>query len=337
MPIVSGLDIHRKQITFDYLDTETGEVKRGQIAPADCPHLRAWLARFAGRNDVAFALEGCTGWRYVAEELAVAGVAAHVAEPADAAFARGRKRHATTDKTDCRHLRELLAEGRLPECWIPPSLILEYRALLETYHDLRAEHTAWIQRIHAALFHQGAPAPGEAALRTGRDLQALRVAAACHLSPAGQLQVDTALGMLAALEARLDVLMDLGQRAAVKFLIRDRASQFTGSFDAVFTAEGIRILASPPRAPRENAICERVIGTLRRELLDRLLIVNEHHLRQVLTEYLQHYNTGRPHRALGQLAPAQADSRPPEINLAEHRIRRRQVLGGLTHEYQVAA
>ena len=337
MPIVSGLDIHRKQITFDYLDTETGEVKRGQIAPADCPHLRAWLARFAGRNDVAFALEGCTGWRYVAEELAVAGVAAHVAEPADAAFARGRKRHATTDKTDCRHLRELLAEGRLPECWIPPSLILEYRALLETYHDLRAEHTAWIQRIHAALFHQGAPAPGEAALRTGRDLQALRVAAACHLSPAGQLQVDTALGMLAALEARLDVLMDLGQRAAVKFLIRDRASQFTGSFDAVFTAEGIRILASPPRAPRENAICERVIGTLRRELFDRLLIVNEHHLRQVLTEYLQHYNTGRPHRALGQLAPAQADSRPPEINLAEHRIRRRQVLGGLTHEYQVAA
>ena len=121
MPIVGGLDIHRKQITFDYLDTATGEVKRGQIAPADRAHLRAWLARFAGRNDVAFALEGCTGWRYVAEELAGAGVAAHVAEPADTAFARGRKRHAKTDRTDSRHLRELLAEGRLPECWIPPS------------------------------------------------------------------------------------------------------------------------------------------------------------------------------------------------------------------------
>ena len=117
----------------------------------------------------------------------------------------------------------------------------------------------------------------------------------------------------------------------------DRAGQFTGSFDAVFQAEGIRILASPPQAPRANAICERIIGTLRRELLDRLLIVNEHHLRQVLTEYLQHYNTARPHRALGQLAPAQADTRPPQINLAEHRIRRKQVLGGLTHEYQVAA
>ena len=98
MPIVGGLDIHRKQLTFDYLDTETGEVKRGQIAPADRAHLRSWLARFAGRDDVAFALEGCTGWRYVAEELAGAGVAAHVAEPADTAFARGRKRHAKTDR-----------------------------------------------------------------------------------------------------------------------------------------------------------------------------------------------------------------------------------------------
>ena len=206
MPIVGGLDIHRKQLTFDYLDTVTGEVQRGQIAPADRAHLRAWLARFAGRDDVAFALEGCTGWRYVAEELAGAGVAAHVAEPADTAFARGRKRHAKTDKTDSRHLRMLLAEGRLPECWIPPSHILECRALLETYHDLRAEHTAWVQRIHAVFFHQGAPALGDGALRTDRDLEALRAAAAAHLSPAGQLQVATALDMLAALEARLDVL-----------------------------------------------------------------------------------------------------------------------------------
>jgi hypothetical protein len=66
MPIVGGLDIHRRQLTFDYLDTVTGEVDRGQIAPADREHLRAWLARFAGRDDVAFAVEGCTGWRYVA-------------------------------------------------------------------------------------------------------------------------------------------------------------------------------------------------------------------------------------------------------------------------------
>ncbi len=139
-------------------------------------------------------------------------------------------------------------------------------------------------------------------------------------------------------QAARNVLMDLGQRAtSVKFLIRDRAGQFTSSFDAVFAAEGIRVLASPPQAPRANAICERIIGTLRRELLDRLLIVNEHHLRQVLTEYLRHYNTARPHRVLGQLAPAQANTRPPEINLAEYRIRRKQILGGLTHEYQIAA
>ena len=204
MPIVGGLDIHRKQITFDYLDTVTGQVCRGQVSPADREHLRAWLARFAGREDVAFALEGCTGWRYVAEELAAAGIAAHLAEPADTAAARGRKRRAKTDKTGSRHLRELLAEGRLPECWIPPSRILDCRALLETYHDLRAGHTAWVQRVHAVFFHQGAPALADGALRVGRcDVEALR-AAACCLSRAGQLQVATAREVLAALEARLE-------------------------------------------------------------------------------------------------------------------------------------
>src|SRR6266496_1331100 len=220
MSIVGGLDIHRKQITFEYLDTVTGEVRRGQVAPADREHLRAWLARFYGREDVAFAVEGCTGWRYVAEELAAAGIAAHLAEPADTAFARGRKRHAKTDKTDCRHLRQLLAEGRLPECWIPPGHILDCRALLETYHDLRAEHTAWAQRIHAVLFHQGAPALGEGVLRTERGLAALRTAAAAHLSPGGQLQVTTALDMLAAVEARMEVL---------RTQLRDAARHLTGA------------------------------------------------------------------------------------------------------------
>ncbi len=139
-------------------------------------------------------------------------------------------------------------------------------------------------------------------------------------------------------QAAHNFLMDLGQRVtSVKFLIRDRAGQFTRSFDAVFTAEGIRILASPPQAPRANAICERIIGSLRRELFDLLLIVNEHHLRRVLNDYLQHYNTARPHRGLNQLTPAQAETQPPQtINLAERRIRRKQVLGGLTHEYYVA-
>jgi transposase len=70
MPIVGGLDVHRKQITFDYPGTVTGEVKWGQVAPADREHLRAWLARFAGCGDVAFAVQGCAGWRYVAGEPA---------------------------------------------------------------------------------------------------------------------------------------------------------------------------------------------------------------------------------------------------------------------------
>jgi hypothetical protein len=72
--------------------------------------------------------------------------------------------------------------------------------------------------------------------------------------------------------------------------------------------------------------------------LDRILVINEHHLRRALTEYLRHYNAPRPHRSLGQLTPAQADTHPPElVDLAEFRIRRKQVLGGLTHEYYIAA
>jgi transposase len=220
MPIVGGLDIHRKQISFDYLDTVTGEVKRGQIAPADREHVRAWLARFAGCGDVAFAVEGCAGWRYVAGELAAAGVAAHLGEPAGTAALRGSKRHAKTDKTDARHLRSLLAEGRLPECWIPPEHILEYRALLETYHDLRRAHTAWVQRIHAVFFHQGAPPLGEGALRTEQGLEMLRAAAAVHLSAAGQQQVATALDMLAATEAQLGPL---------RHQLRDAARHLTGA------------------------------------------------------------------------------------------------------------
>ena len=85
MPVVGGNDIPRAQLTFDYVDLDSGEVVRGRIAPANRERLRHWLQRFAGRDQVAFALEGCTGWRYVAEELARAGITAHVAEPAETA------------------------------------------------------------------------------------------------------------------------------------------------------------------------------------------------------------------------------------------------------------
>ena len=125
-------------------------------------------------------------------------------------------------------------------------------------------------------------------------------------------------------QAARNFLMDLGARAtSVRFLIRDRAGQFTRSSGAVFTAQSVRIPASPPQAPTANAIRETMTATLRRELPGRLLIVNEHHLRRVLTEYMVHYNTARPHRALRQLTPAQAHTQPPQINLAEHPIRRK--------------
>ncbi len=113
--IVGGLDVHRKQITFDCLDTVTGEVSCGQIAPADRENFRIWLARrFPRPEEVAFAVEACTDWRYVAEELQRAGIQAHLAEPADTAAARGRKRRAKTDRAGARLLRDLLAQGRLP-------------------------------------------------------------------------------------------------------------------------------------------------------------------------------------------------------------------------------
>lgn len=83
MGVVGGIDIHRAQLTFDYVDLDNGEMLRGRIAPADRDHLRRWLDRFSGRTDVSFALEGCTGWRYVVEELQRAGIEVHLAEPAE--------------------------------------------------------------------------------------------------------------------------------------------------------------------------------------------------------------------------------------------------------------
>lgn len=202
--IAGGMDIHRKQVTFDYLDLVTGEVKCGQIAPADRASLRAWLKRFAGVPGVAFAVEACTGWRYVAEELQRAGIEAHLAEPADTATARGRKKRAKTDRADARLMRDLMAGSRLPECWIPPPQILEYRALPETYHALRREHTAWVQRIHAVLFHQGAPVFGDLSRADApREVAAL---ARAHLSPAGQQQIGLYLRMLEVTAGEVDVL-----------------------------------------------------------------------------------------------------------------------------------
>jgi putative transposase len=129
--------------------------------------------------------------------------------------------------------------------------------------------------------------------------------------------------------------MELGNRAdRFRFLIRDRDSKFTAAFDAVFTGAEIRIIRSPVRAPRANAIAERFIGTLRRECLDHLLITGPGHLTAVLREYVEHYNGHRPHRALHQQPPAGGTAPRPEATI---RPLRRDRLGGLIHEYvQVA-
>jgi putative transposase len=133
--------------------------------------------------------------------------------------------------------------------------------------------------------------------------------------------------------------MDLAEQAdAVKFLIRDRDTKFSASFDAVFTAEGTRIIKSPVRAPRANATCERVIGTIRRECLDRMLILGCRHLEAVLAQYVEHYNAHRPHRSLSQRPPARSEATPSTISDVDAaRLRRTDRLGGLIHEYRMVA
>ncbi len=125
----------------------------------------------------------------------------------------------------------------------------------------------------------------------------------------------------------------------IKFLIRDRGSNFTSSFDAVFQATGTRILRTAVQAPRMNAICERLAGTLRRELPGRVLILGEAHLRTVLAEYQTHYNTARPHQGIAQRVP-DSECRAPLVTATGsgvERIRRKTVLNGLINEYMHAA
>jgi hypothetical protein len=134
--------------------------------------------------------------------------------------------------------------------------------------------------------------------------------------------------------------LSLGERFQdLKFVIRDRGSNFTQSFDAVFQANGTRILRTAVQAPRTNATCERLIGTLRRELLDRLLILGEAHLRAVLVEYRVHYNSARPHQGVAQRVP-DAGRDAPRSALTDPgigEIRRKPVLNGLINEYTHAA
>ena len=123
-----------------------------------------------------------------------------------------------------------------------------------------------------------------------------------------------------------------------KFLIRDRDTKFTAGFDEVFRSEGIRIVKTPVRASRVNAFAERFVGTVRRECLDRILILGRRHLKQVLAEYIAHYNEHRPHRALDQRAPQRLGLMPASIHDPDITgLRRTEILGGLIHEYRIVA
>jgi putative transposase len=129
--------------------------------------------------------------------------------------------------------------------------------------------------------------------------------------------------------------MDLGDRAGqFRYLVRDRAGQFTASFDAVLADTGIHVVRIPPRCPRANCFTERFVRTLRAELTDRMLIFNQRHLRVVLAEYVRHYNGRRPHRSC-ELRPPRPNH--PVADLHHERIKRHSVLGGLINEYERAA
>ena len=148
--------------------------------------------------------------------------------------------------------------------------------------------------------------------------------------PTGEWTVQQARNLALALGERFE---------DIRFLLRDRGSNFTASFDAVFQATGTRILLTAVQAPRMNATCERLVGTLRRELLDRVLILSEQHLRAVLAEYQAHYNTARPHQGIAQRVPDDEldAARTAVTDVDSQQIRRKAVLGGLINEYAYAA
>jgi putative transposase len=180
--------------------------------------------------------------------------------------------------------------------------------------------------------------PGGGLLRRGDGVPATPVRAGFHRArhpprPSGRRH-RMPDGEWVAQQAR-NLLMDLGRRGdELRFLIRDRDDKFTATFDAVFASVGIRVITTPVRAPQANAIAERWIGSVRRECTDRILVISERHLRHVLAEYVDHYNSHRPHRSLGQHPPNGRDVPAPPDNV---RVLRRDRLAGLIHEYSQVA
>jgi transposase len=197
MAIVAGFDVHRAQITFDALDRETGEVHRGRMR-ATPEAVRGWAGRFPG-EEIDVAVEACTGWLFVCEALVEAGAVAHLAEPVETSALRGKKRRAKTDREDARWLRTLLCEGRLPEAWIPPPHVREWRTRARLRKTLVDERTSWLQRVQATLFHHGITgAPDKLLSAAGRDFLA-----ALELPDAARERIEVSLQMIEALDRQL--------------------------------------------------------------------------------------------------------------------------------------
>jgi transposase len=197
MAIVAGFDVHRAQITFDALDTDSGEVMRGRIDGTPAA-VRQWARRFRGRG-VLVAVEACTGWLFVCDALVAAGAVAHLAELVETRALRGRKRRAKTDREDARWLRELLADGRLPEAWIPPEYVRQWRSRARLGHTLIDERTQWMQRIQATLYHHGVSGtPEKLRTREGRAFLA-----ALDVPADARERIEIALAMVEAIEAQI--------------------------------------------------------------------------------------------------------------------------------------
>jgi len=192
-----GLDQHRAQITAEWLDTDTGEISRKRVAPADGDGVRRFAATFRGR-DLEVALEATTGWRFVVEELRAIGAGVHLAEPAETAARRGSKKRAKSDRADARHLRELLMVARLPESWIPPDHLLDLRARVRLRHTLADQRGEWQQRIQAVLYHHGCPQRRQLMTRDGREWLAEQA-----LPETAREQVTVAIAMIDALDVQL--------------------------------------------------------------------------------------------------------------------------------------
>ena len=178
--------------------------------------------------------------------------------------------------------------------------------------DFFSVETAWLRTLYALVFI---------------ELGSRRI----HLSPS-TAHPDSAW---VTQQAR-NLVMDLdGHSPAIRFLIRDRDAKFSRSFDEVLRSEGMRVIRTPIQAPNANAHAERVIETIRAECLDWTLVLGRRHLDRTLRTYAEHYNRQRPHRALALASPL-AEARAPSP-VSPRDVRRRDLLGGLIHEYHAAA